>query len=160
MYLENSFCCLLILQGIYIPAATYFGTINVQLSFPIWITFALRAAFARKNAKYAQYTRNLSKFSFYWFMGQSTVNFSAQLYCYIFRLITIYDDTTKMTIVEIILVPVAIVSWLWDDFCLLKALHEYSKQPYELAKDFDNIQDNSIKNIELQDPVAANAIDQ
>lgn len=130
------FCCLM-MQGYYIPTATYYGTFLVQLLFPIGFVQGMRAVYPTivKNSdlheQWANFIRNVSKCSIYWYIICVIMNLTGQGYVYFGRMFHVFDS--NISIIEMIALPIAVIAWLNDDYALLKALIEYSRQEYELA---------------------------
>ena len=130
------FCCFM-LQGYYIPTATWYGTLLVQLMFPIGFLQGLRAVYptivkkSDRHEQWANLIRNLSKCTIYWYITLVILNLTGQCYVYFGRIFGVFGS--EITIVEMVVLPIAIIAWLRDDYSLLKALWGYSNQEYELA---------------------------
>ena len=121
-----SLFALAILQGFYLPSVTWYGFTSVQLAFPLWFTLGFRGVFSMKSKKYAKITRIIAKFCYHWYIIVTLSNASGQFYIFLSRLI--YG---KLNIFEVIVLPVAVMAWMYHDFSLLRAIHGISEQEYE-----------------------------
>ena len=101
--------------------------IGVGLNLPIQVAFALRAT------KYAHDHPNVIRSSFTvayysYFLTNCCLNMGCQILVFIRGIMT-----GQLHLSQLIMMPISVFIWLYDDIKLLKILKEYSQQHYEVG---------------------------
>eukprot|EP01084_Bolivina_argentea_P021331 39624_1 len=124
-HVMSVFALTFVLLGYYNPFATWYGYIGVTLYFPIGFGRGLRDT---KSNKYPNVTRFVFKFNFYFYIMVCIMNLSGQIYILANGIMT-----GKMDMYIIIIMIIVCLVWLYDDYCLMKALKIFSTLEYELV---------------------------
>lgn len=126
-WLSIAFCSAF-LRGLYSPMLTWFGITVVFCGFPINFAEVLRL---RYSFLYPEQTRMAFRISFWWFIGQLTLNLCGQIFVVSNSLLYHYNDSIPVW--TIVITVMAICGFSWMDYKTAKALWRYSTLRYELA---------------------------
>ena len=124
---------------IYIPFAWWYGFTGMSMAFPMSFMLGFRTQY---SFRYPEFTRKGLVMAKWWYIFIMTLNFSGQIFLILNTLLYHYNESIHLSM--IIVVIICFCCFLYDDYNLLRALHAFSKQQYELA-DFLSPQDHSIE---------------
>eukprot|EP01084_Bolivina_argentea_P089608 161655_1 len=117
---------LLILLGVYTPFATWYGFTQVACLFSINLVMGIRATVSNK---YPHTTRKLFTCSVWWTIITVIFNFSGQIW-----LLIMGFSTARISYYSCVFMIITMIGWGYDDYELVKALHDFSTHNYEDAQ--------------------------
>ena len=112
----------------YIPFAWWYAFTGSSMAFPMSIMLGFRTQY---SFQYPEFTRKGLVMAKWWYVFIMTLNLLGQIFLILNTVLYHYNESIHLSM--IIVVIICFCCFLYDDYFLLRALHAFSQQQYELA---------------------------